>query len=50
VCAGSAGTCVNEDIVYETNGAKYLVKREGYLADGEKVFEFNSDKLVSFHN
>lgn len=42
--------CVNEDIVYETNGAKYLLKREGYLADGEKVFEFNSDKLVSFHN
>lgn len=42
--------CVNEDVVYETNGAKYLLKRERYLADGEKVFEFNSEKLVSFHN
>ena len=41
--------CVNEDIVYETNGAKYLLKRESYLADGEKVFEFNNEKLVSYH-
>jgi hypothetical protein len=41
--------CVNEDVVYETNGAKYLLKRESYPSNEEKTFEFNNEKLISYH-
>jgi hypothetical protein len=37
-----------EDI-YETNGAKYLLKRFNYPYNYSKIFEFNKEKLVSYH-
>ena len=40
--------CTIED-VYETNGAKYLLKRESYPSNMEKTFEFNNEKLISYH-
>jgi hypothetical protein len=40
--------CTMEDI-YETNGAKYMLKRFNYPYNSEKTFEFNSEKVVSFH-
>lgn len=40
--------CINEDAVYETNGAKYLLKRESYPSNEEKIFEFNNEKLISY--
>jgi hypothetical protein len=40
---------VSEGVVYETNGAKYLLKRESYPYNAEKVFEFNNEKLISYH-
>ena len=40
--------CTLEDI-YETNGAKYMLKRFNYPYNSEKTFEFNKEKLVSYH-
>ena len=40
--------CTLEDI-YETNGAKYMLKRFNYPYNSEKTFEFNNEKLVSYH-
>jgi len=40
--------CALEDI-YETNGAKYMLKRFNYPYNSEKTFEFNKEKLVSYH-
>lgn len=37
------------DDIYETNGAKYMLKRYNYPYNSEKTFEFNKEKLVSFH-
>lgn len=37
------------DDIYETNGAKYMLKRYNYPYNSEKIFEFNKEKLVSFH-
>lgn len=40
--------CTLEDI-YETNGAKYMVKRYNFPYNSEKIFEFNKEKLVTYH-
>jgi hypothetical protein len=40
--------CTIEDI-YETNGAKYMVKRYNFPYNSEKIFEFNKEKLISYH-
>lgn len=40
--------CTLEDI-YETNGAKYMVKRYNFPYNSEKIFEFNKVKLVTYH-
>jgi hypothetical protein len=40
--------CTTEDI-YETNGAKYMVKRYNFPYNSEKIFEFNKAKLISYH-
>ena len=40
--------CTTEDI-YETNGAKFMVKRYNFPYNSEKTFEFNKEKLISYH-
>jgi hypothetical protein len=35
--------------VFETNGAKYMIKRYNYPYNTEKVFEFNNETLAIYH-
>ncbi|MCF8429302.1 MAG: DUF4153 domain-containing protein [Bacteroidia bacterium] len=44
-------TYINASVedIYETNGAKYMLKRYNYPYNSEKIFEFNNEKLVSYH-
>lgn len=41
--------CITEDI-YETNGAKYMLKRHNYPYNSEKLFELNNENVTAFHS